>query len=135
MDLSQIPLFKAITRRLGFDDARQRVLSQNIANIDTPDYKPKDLKAPDFAHLAHAELGRLAMATTNPRDIVPASTGSAYRAEKDKGAYETTVSGNSVSLEQELFKIAKTTFDHQTMIDLYRKQVNLIKTAIDKGGS
>lgn len=135
MDLSQIPLFKAIGLRLGYLEDRQRVLAENIANIDTPDYKPHDLKAPDFASMAQAELGHLTPVATEPGHISPPAGGGHFRSEKDTHAYETTVSGNSVSLEKELLKVSQTTFDHQTMIDLYRKQIGLLKLALDRNGS
>jgi flagellar basal-body rod protein FlgB len=136
MDLSQIPLFRALSQKLGFLEDRQRVLAQNIANADTPDYQPRDLKAPDFGKLAASEFGKLQPVATDPQHFAHgAGSPGEFRSEADKSAYESTISGNSVSLEQELIKVSQTTLDHQTMVDLYRKQVGLLKTALDRGGS
>jgi len=134
MDLSQIPLFKALTGRLGFLDQRQRVLAENIANVDTPGYQPKDLKAPNFLRLAQAALGRINAATTNPNHIETARRGGTFQAEKQKATFETTVSGNAVDLDEQLINVSQTTLDHQTMVDLYAKQVSLLKTALDRSG-
>ena len=41
--LSSPPLFDLLESKLGWVDARQRVLAQNIANIDTPAYVAKDV--------------------------------------------------------------------------------------------
>ena len=136
MDLSQIPLFRALSQKLGFLEDRQRVLAQNIANVDTPNYQPRDLKAPDFGKLAAGEFGKLQPVATDPQHFAHgAAAPGEFRSEADKSAYESTISGNSVSLEQELIKVSQTTLDHQTMVDLYRKQIGLLKTALDRGGS
>ena len=39
MDLRNIPIFGAISRRMAGLNERQQVLAQNIANSDTPGYK------------------------------------------------------------------------------------------------
>ena len=36
---------------------RQGILNQNIANADTPDYRPRDLRAGDFERLATGAIG------------------------------------------------------------------------------
>src|SRR5690349_5474471 len=80
MDLSRIPLFEALTKRMGWLGERQGVLAQNIANADTPGYVAKDLAPPDFSQLVAGASQRLAMATSDPRDLPPAGGQSAYRA-------------------------------------------------------
>jgi flagellar basal-body rod protein FlgB len=37
-----------ISRRMDWLSQRQTVLSQNVANADTPNYQPRDLKTLDF---------------------------------------------------------------------------------------
>lgn len=44
MNLKSMPLFGLMGRRMAWLTQRQMVLSQNIANADTPGYKPKDLR-------------------------------------------------------------------------------------------
>ena len=51
-------LFQLISARLSWLSQRQGVLSQNIANADTPDYQPQDLRAADFARLVEGFAGR-----------------------------------------------------------------------------
>ena len=43
MDPKRIGLFDLAERRLAWADRRQAVLAQNIANANTPGYKPHDL--------------------------------------------------------------------------------------------
>ena len=43
MDLSRTPLYAMITQRMGWLTERQRVISQNVANADTPGYQARDV--------------------------------------------------------------------------------------------
>ena len=40
-----IGLFDLAERRLAWADQRQAVLAENIANVNTPGYKPRDLRS------------------------------------------------------------------------------------------
>jgi flagellar basal-body rod protein FlgB len=51
-------LFQLISARMSWLSQRQAVLSQNIANADTPDYRPKDLRVADFTRLVEGFAGR-----------------------------------------------------------------------------
>ena len=44
MALDDIPLFSMLKGRLSYLNQRQQVISQNVANSDTPGYTPNDLK-------------------------------------------------------------------------------------------
>ncbi|MGB8601645.1 MAG: hypothetical protein WCD42_05555, partial [Rhizomicrobium sp.] len=48
MDMTDVPLFSMLKQRMGWLGQRQGVLSQNVANADTPKYTPSDLKPIDF---------------------------------------------------------------------------------------
>ena len=43
MTLQNLSLFQAMGAKLNYLDQRQKVIAQNIANADTPNYRPKDL--------------------------------------------------------------------------------------------
>ena len=59
MDLFQLKLFQRMSERMGWLGARHQVLAQNIANSDTPDFVPHDMKALKFVdHLNQFEIGR-----------------------------------------------------------------------------
>ena len=45
MDPKRIGLFDLAERRLAWTDQRRGVLAQNIANANTPGFKPHDLKS------------------------------------------------------------------------------------------
>lgn len=82
--------------------ARQAIVSQNVANANTPGYAARDIR-PFSEVLSQVKV---VMTTTDPGHI-PASGDnldpSSYR-KAGSESWETTVSGNSVVLEQEMMK-------------------------------
>ena len=48
MTTQNLGLFQALNAKMNYLDQRQKVLAQNIANANTPGYKPKDLNKVDF---------------------------------------------------------------------------------------
>ena len=78
--------------------------------------------------------GRIAleMAATAPGHIGGADSAKAA-AEKSPDS-ERTTSGNTVVLEDQMMKVAKTTMDFQLTTNLYRKHLAMIKTALGRGG-
>ena len=48
MDLNNLTLFKMIDIERSYLTERQKVLAENIANANTPNYLPKDVEKPVF---------------------------------------------------------------------------------------
>ena len=46
MAISDIPILSMLRTRLEWGQARQRVLAENVANADTPNFRARDLKQP-----------------------------------------------------------------------------------------
>ena len=81
MNLNEIPLFAMLKGRFTHLGERQRLISQNVANSDTPGYTPNDLKAYSFdaqvraAQTASGTVGSAArgQAVTQAGHMTPAS--------------------------------------------------------------
>ena len=57
MPINDIPILTMLRERMQWQQARQQVLAENVANADTPDYQAKDLVPLDFSQqLAAASL-------------------------------------------------------------------------------
>ena len=105
----------------------------NIANADTPDFKPQDMKAGAFARLLARRVDPVTPAVTHASHISPAGQGDPGFRSGDKGTrYETAPSGNAVVLEEQLIKVGQTQMDHQLMNNLYRKHVQMIRAALGR---
>jgi flagellar basal-body rod protein FlgB len=131
MDITKLPLFGMISRRMDWLSQRQTVLSQNVANSDTPNYQPRDLKALDFRAELRGQMSRLAPATTSQSHLASRTISGPNRDEKQRPT-ETTLSGNSVQLDTEMIKVADTAVDYQLTTNIYRRQLAMLRTAIGR---
>jgi flagellar basal-body rod protein FlgB len=130
MDLRNIPLFGALKRRMEWLNQRQQVLAQNIANSDTPGYRPKDLKPVNFADQLEGAR-KLKLAVTAPLHKAEAeAVGGNFRDEKQRVVYEESPDENAVNVEEQMLKVAEARIDYETMTTLYRKHVDMVKTAL-----
>src|SRR5512144_2293257 len=119
MDLSQIPLFAMLRGRLGYLSERQQVISQNVANSDTPGYLPKDLKPFSFDAQVQAQSAASAPVMTEPGHMQPAhaqaGAASGFKPVVSRDS-ETRLDGNSVVLEEEMMKLTDARMSYQAAI-------------------
>lgn len=135
MDFSRIPLLNMLTKKMGWLSQRQVVLSQNVANGDTPGYQAKDLQPFDFKkELAGAGLRLQAKRTDAAHLAAGGGDGGGRRAKAAADKYEASPQGNTVVLEEEMLKISDTQMDHSMITNLYRKQMGMLKMAIGGRG-
>ncbi len=130
MPISDIPILSMLRTRMQWHQERQRVLAENVANADTPNYHARDLEPPNFENAL--QTASLALDRTNPGHIDATGTGSQF-AEDNKPHYEVRPRGNSVSHEDEMLKLAGNQMDYDAVTSLYTHSLALIKTAIGKG--
>ncbi|NIQ94440.1 MAG: flagellar basal body rod protein FlgB, partial [Desulfuromonadales bacterium] len=103
-----------------------KVLADNIANSDTPEYKPRDLKEGQFRRVLRNELPPIDPQPTHPAHLQgTVLQGGAAKSLRQKETYETSPSGNAVVLEEQLIKVAKTQSDYQLIVNLYRKHMDM----------
>jgi flagellar basal-body rod protein FlgB len=112
-------------RRLHWLDARQRVLAQNVANADTPGYRPSDLR-PFLESLAGAEAG---LRLTHARHLAPAGD---PRARQERRVVERSMDGNGVALDREALRIADTETAHALAVSLHRRYLAMFRTALGR---
>ena len=122
-----------MAKRLSWLGQRQQVLANNVANADTPGYRARDLKAMSFKRVLGGEGAKLGMAATNAAHLAGRSGKSAPNLVEKVDSHEIVISGNSVSLEEEMMKVSKTMMDYQLTTNLYSKHIKMIKTALGRG--
>lgn len=136
MDLNSLKLFKLATTRMDWAAQRQKVLSQNIANADTPDYRPRDLKPINFKdELRGSMAAPVAVARTNPshlRGTIPEQE--RFRAPGQAKTFESSPDGNQVVIEEQMQKVGDTRSEYNTAITLMQAQMKMLKIAIKGNG-
>ena len=139
MDIGSMPLLAMLKERMSWLSARQNVLAQNVANVDTPGYSARDLKPINFEDILKGTTApsqfQGGMSTTDPRHIaINGSSGASGFNDYDSPDVETSTNGNTVSLEQEMIRVADTQAEYQAASNLYAKAIGMMKTAIGNGG-
>jgi flagellar basal-body rod protein FlgB len=125
-----LPIFSLMTQRMTWLSARESVLSENIANSDTPNFAPRDLAPADFSSILAGQNGGH-LVTTNRLHIGRAMAGSTPNIQVVPAAAEGGTLGSSeISLEEEMIKLSDTQLQYQTATNLYQKAVNMFRTAI-----
>jgi flagellar basal-body rod protein FlgB len=132
MPVTDLPLFAMLKHRMYWLEERQRLLAENVANADTPNYRGRDLKQLDF-HEVLKSTNTVKLAATAPGHINGSGMGEATRFKTDgRGGFETTPRGNAVVLEDEMMKVAQNQMDHQAVTALYSRGLGLLKTALGR---
>jgi flagellar basal-body rod protein FlgB len=154
MTLDDIPLFSIIKGRLGYLSQRQQLISQNVANSDTPGFTPLDLKPFTLPKSAMTKGmqggGGLAMA-------LPQSGGAAGAGEDGGGSApsiplpamrnnatpwtpqaspdsETLLDGNKVVLEDQMMKMSDSRLSYEAALGFYQKSIAMLQLAIRSPG-
>jgi flagellar basal-body rod protein FlgB len=108
---------------------RQKLLAENVANADTPKFKPNDL-------VAYADtLGGSKQATlsrTSPMHMASIDDGNGNVPGEKGKLFETIPSGNAVNLEDEMMKVSENQMEFQAAITLYQKSLGYLRTAIGR---
>lgn len=130
MDYSQIKLFSMMQVKMAYLAESQDVISQNIANADTPGYKAKQLHELDFQKLARAEAHRLELRATSPSHSTGMRKAEDFRVETQRQTFETTPVENSISIEEQMAKLSKNQYEYTMTTNLYNKTAQMFKTAI-----
>jgi len=125
------PLFTMLRTRMRWHQERQRLLAENVANADMPNYRPRDLAPLRFDQLRQTVAPVALERTTSGHLAASAGTSSQFEASRLRG-YEVRPSGNAVNLEEEMMKVAANQMDYQSVTTLYTRSLGLIKTALGK---
>src|ERR1051325_10541431 len=129
MELRDLPFLSMLRERMTWLNQRQDVLSQNVANADTPRFVARDLKELDFDQMVGAQAGTRMM-TTNARHIAISSLHSGKFEDHETPDQESNPNGNAVSLEVEMIKVADTQAQYAAAANIYAKAVAMMRTAI-----
>jgi len=126
-------LFKAYLDASSF---RHKVLSQNIANLNTPGYKADEVEIPtkyDVLIGDKKKIKRVSLAVTSEKHIAGQNRpGSKFESHKLKDPYEIKPNGNNVSLAQQMTKLSQNQQDYNAAVKGYATTNALLSTTLGK---
>jgi flagellar basal-body rod protein FlgB len=132
------PTHTLLATSLRLRAARHEVLSANIANADTPDYRPRDLKfdgvlqaltRPD-GQSSGMQNGQLMLVSTNPWHLRPSGKNTLVTEETEG---EGKLDQNRVDIDREMTQLAENALLHEASATLLSRTLSGLRYAISEG--
>jgi flagellar basal-body rod protein FlgB len=114
--MADIPMISQLENYLSLTDQRETVIASNMANVDTPGYRTKDI---DFQH-------ELARAMAAPEDNSPRV------AVKNVNGLLERPDGNNVDVDRESLKLSETQLQYQLGTQLVKDRFHELLVAINQ---
>ena len=124
------PVLNVLQKGLEASSMRQQVLSNNVANIDTPNFKRSDV---DFQAVLGAVLGEkggaLSMNLTSPKHIPGLAEGGGSGIVTDQ-ATSLRNDGNNVDVDREMSNVAENGLYYNSLTRAISSQLGLLRMVI-----
>ena len=157
--LEDVAVFQVLKAKLDYSAERQRLIAQNVANADTPNYTPSELAPFSFDRslqqvMGLAPAGRSVIGGSPSMTSLGAGGGGAGGGASGSGPVtlplpgpghilgaagpfrsnlkadsEARVDGNQVVLEDQMAKMTEARVDHDAAIAFYQQSLTLLRTA------
>ncbi|WP_277584156.1 flagellar basal body rod protein FlgB [Psychrobacillus antarcticus] len=120
----------SLEQGLGFSATKQKAIAQNIANVDTPNYKAKSVSFSEY--LSSAKHSTISAHRTQVKHIDFHTNSSTYGV-FDYANYRYNHNGNGVDMDKEQANLATNQIYYNALIDRMSGKLNTLQTVI-KGG-
>lgn len=114
---------------MAFSQRRHELLAGNIANLDVPDYRSKDLDVGDFQN-ALAESIHAAKQQPLHASMSPTTRDDIYAGPREATEQVVYHDGSDVSLERQVLEMSKNQHLHSLAVTTMRSQFALLQAAI-----
>lgn len=111
-----------LSTMLDFRAERHKVIVSNIANIETPDYKPGEIGFQKSLAEAWSQKNDLGLIRTDSRHFAP-STGKAAQ-------FPFTASGDKVEIDKEMANLAENNLMYNFTVELLLRKFRGINTVL-----
>lgn len=114
-----------LTRGLAFATRRHEVIAGNLANLETPGYKARDLAFED-----HLRPLLQAAPADSPVGLLPVGRGARHARLVFAADGAPRPDGNDVNLDRQMARLAQNTLFHNALVQLLTSQFTAMKQAI-----
>jgi flagellar basal-body rod protein FlgB len=122
-------IMTALGREMTRAVQRQAVAAGNLANLDTPGYRTKEVQ---FSDELDGRLGAMRMTVTNARHL-GASGGADPRTTAEVSGLAVRRDGNNVQLDRELLSLGRAAADFSAAETVLAAKFRLVRYAINEG--
>lgn len=128
MSMIDTPLMRGLERVLDVSALRHQVISTNLANVDTPGYRTRDLR--QFA----GDIEQ-AMAGADEASAQPAFTSAFPLVAHEVGGLLERPDGNNVSVERESLLLAQNQLRFTVAVAFLKSEFHTLSSAINGGST
>lgn len=121
------PMLRAAQIALDGLSLRQKMISQNLANVDTPGYQARTIKFEDAVRAASQGVVEYPLSTTNTRHIDASGSPAAGAHSVARAGGSTRADGNNVDIDVELLEMTETGIAYQALTQAASKKLALLK--------
>ena len=128
---------KLLNEALDYRAMRQDMIASNIANADTPFYKPRDIRFEEALKakadaLYHNDHNQLQMAQTDPKHLTPPSQNTSTKPTLYfRDGHMARNDGNSVDIDVETTEMAKNSTMFNAIIQAKKKDAAIFRAVIE----
>jgi len=124
---------QALAAAIKFREMRQKIISSNVANADTPDYKAKVLDFEDALGRALDVDGQMSLHTTNQEhyNVGGGGFGGLTPEIYDDPNGIQSDDGNTVDMEKELSNMMDNKIQYDAAVNLLNKKLALMKYTLN----
>jgi len=124
------PVLNVLQKGLEASSIRQQVLSNNVANVDTPNFKRSDV---DFQAVLGAAIGEtsgaLSMKQSSPKHISGVADGVGSGVVMDQST-SLRNDGNNVDVDKEMTNVAENGLYYNSLTSVISSQLGLLRMVI-----
>jgi flagellar basal-body rod protein FlgB len=129
-EISDDAILRALGRHMNMAVAKQVVASGNLANLDTPGFRTREV---DFEQVLAREVGRATLAGTHAAHVQVPTSSEAAAAVREVDGLQSRRDGNNVQLDRELLQMTKAAGDFSKAQTALSAKFRLIRYAISEG--
>lgn len=118
-----------LSQGLDITALRHKILSNNLANANTPQYRRSDV---DFEFYM-TRNSSIPMMTTNQRHLTTRTNSGARAAIVEDHSTTMRTDGNNVDVEREMVFLMENQLHYQAMVDILNRNLGVLRTAIGEG--
>ncbi|AUG57980.1 MAG TPA: flagellar basal body rod protein FlgB [Ruminiclostridium sp.] len=114
---------------------RNEAISQNISNVDTPDYKRKTVVFEEYLNDALGKNSISGIKTDHRHIPIGARNFDdiEIRVSEDKSNFDMRLDGNNVDIDSEMVQLAKNAIKYEALIQRISSDFRRIKSVINEG--
>lgn len=122
-----LTLFKMSHAMANHAGQRQALVAENMANSDTPSYRPKDMVP--FSELIRGSSGLVATRGSHMQGVGSANDAQIIEAKTSSES----PNGNGVSVEEEMLRAVDVKRQHDRALAIYRHSLTVVRSSLGRG--